>query len=206
MISDNIKELETIFLSYDRILEKFKIQDIKTKSGAEITHKDLRKAIYIMEKKHPTCRWKSQRVRSKRHYILIEGYYWLRYVYFQNEKSQIDADIEFFLMRIKLYEKLLSVASTNLFNNDMYIYELEDFFDRKSRTIEKAIIYMIKSNNKNYRYVVDGKCIISKQGIEWLCKNCFKQKYLELLEIYKMELTEKYIAAGYIYDNYFGKN
>ena len=41
---------------------------------------------------------------------------------------------------------------------------------------------------------------ISKEGIEWLCKNCFKQKYLELLEEYKMDLTEKYILSGYPYD------
>lgn len=46
----------------------------------------------------------------------------------------------------------------------------------------------------------NGKYKISKQGIEWLCKNYFKQKYLELLEKYKMELTEKYIEAGYPYD------
>lgn len=37
-------------------------------------------------------------------------------------------------------------------------------------------------------------------------QNCFKQKYLEILEKYKMELTEEYISKGYIYDNFFGKN
>ena len=49
------------------------------------------------------------------------------------------------------------------------------------------------------------KAKISKEGIEWLCKNCFKQKYLELLEEYKMELTEKYIEAGYPYDVFLTK-
>ena len=48
--------------------------------------------------------------------------------------------------------------------------------------------------------------VITKEGLEWLCKNCFKQKYLELLESYKMNLTEKFIKAGYIYDNFFNKN
>ena len=33
-----------------------------------------------------------------------------------------------------------------------------------------------------------------------------KQKYLELLEEYKMELTEKYIENGYLYDNFLGIN
>ena len=206
MSTDSVKQLETIFLSYDRILEIFDTENIKTKSGKQITHKDLRYAISIMEKKHPTCRWKSQRVRSKRHYILIEGYYWLKFVYFQNETSLVDADIEFFLDLIKQYEKLLSIEPKNLFPDNMYVHELEKYFNRKHRTIEKSIIYMIKSTNKNYRYVDNGKFVISQLGIEWLCKNCFKQKYLELLEKYKMELTEKYIAAGYIYDHYFGRN
>ena len=64
---------------------------------------------------------------------------------------------------------------------------------------------MIKVHS-NYRYVEKDNFIITKEGIEWLCKNCFKQKYLEILENYKMELTEKYIRSGYIYDNFFNKN
>ena len=46
--------------------------------------------------------------------------------------------------------------------------------------------------NSRYRYLKDGKYVISKDDIEWLCKNCFKKKYLEILEDYKMELTKKY--------------
>lgn len=61
---------------------------------------------------------------------------------------------------------------------------------------------MNEATNGIYRYKKDGKYIISKLGIEWLCKNCFKQKYLELLEDYKMELTQKYMDEGYIYDNF----
>ena len=184
--------LDSIFLSYRKILTRLKLLNLKTKNGKEITHKDLRYAIRIMEKKHPYCRWKSEKIRSKRYYILIEGFYWLIYVYFQNEKSQVDADIDFFLKRI--------------FTKDMSIDELVIFFNRKYRTIEKAIIKMIKATDKNYRYRKNGRFIISKEGIEWLCKNCFKQKYLEMLEQYKMELTEQFIEKGYIYDNFFNKN
>ncbi len=53
MITDTEKELEKIFLSYNRILEKLKLLDLKTKSNQEITHKDLRYAIDLMQKKHP---------------------------------------------------------------------------------------------------------------------------------------------------------
>ena len=57
-----------------------------------------------------------------------------------------------------------------------------------------------------YTYCKNSKVIIAKEGIEWLCKNLFKQKYLELLGKRKMELTEKYIEAGYPYDYFFHKN
>ena len=201
----NNYELDNIFLSYDKILFRLNAQKIKTKTKKEITHKDLRYAIQIMQRKHKNCRWKSEKVRSKNSYILIEGYYWLKYVYFNNEKKLIDADIDFFEERIKSYEKLLKVEPKKLFERDMNIEELSYYFNRKYETVEKAIWKMIKVDS-NYRYVANNKIIITKEGIEWLSKKCFEYKYLELLENYKMELTEKYIKAGYIYDNFFQKN
>ena len=201
----NESKLDEVFLSYDKILFRLNIQEIKSKEKKDITHKDLRKAITVMQMKHKNCRWKSEKIRSKNSYILIEGYYWLKYVYFNNEKKLIDADIEFFEERIKSYEKLLKVESKNLFERDMNLEELSRYFKRKYETIEKAIWKMIKANS-NYRYVLKNEFVITKEGIEWLSKKCFKYKYLELLENYKMELTEKYIKAGYIYDNFFEKN
>lgn len=134
---------------------------------------------------------------------MIEGFYWLVYVYFQKEKKQIDADIDFFVERIKQYEKLLKIESKNLFCDDIYQNELEKYCNRKRRSIEIAIKKMLEYNSR-YRYLKDGKYVISKDGIEWLCKNCFKQKYLEILEDYKMELTERYIESGFPYDNFPG--
>lgn len=201
-----INNYDDFFLSYNKILKRLKMLNLKTSNGNVITEHDLRKAIDVMIKKHPTCRWKSEKIKSKRYYILIEGFYWLVYVYFQNEKKQIDADIDFFLLRIKQYEDLLKVNSKNLFEKNMYMSDLEKYFNRKYRTIEKAVIKMLKATDKNNRFKENGKYVISKEGIEWLCKNCFKQKYLEILEKYKMELTELYIQSGKIYDNFFGKN
>ena len=198
----NESKLDEIFLSYDKILYKLNIQNIKTKTGNNITHKDLRYAIQIMQRKHKNCRWKSEKIRSRNSYILIEGYYWLINVYFNNKKKLIDADIEFFKKRIQQYEELLKLESKNLFDKDMKIQELVNYFNKKYETIEKAIWKMLKIHN-NYRYIESDNYIITKEGIEWLCKNCFKQNYLEILESYKMELTEKYIRAGYIYDNFF---
>ena len=201
-----INNYDDFFLSYNKILKRLKMLNLKTSNGNVISEHDLRKAIDVMIKKHPTCRWKSEKIKSKRYYILIEGFYWLVYVYFQNEKKQIDADIDFFLLRIKQYEDLLKVNSKNLFEKNMYMSDLEKYFNRKYRTIEKAVIKMLKATDKNNRFKENGKYVISKEGIEWLCKNCFKQKYLEILEKYKMELTELYIQSGKIYDNFFGKN
>lgn len=201
MTNEN-NELERIFLSCDRILEKLKLQNIKTRRGKEITYNNLKKAISIMEKKHYKCRWK-YKIKDKGCYILTEGYYWLIYVYFQSEKNLIDADIDFFELRIKQYKELLNVNHTNIFIKDMYIFELEEYFNRKIETIKKAISKMQKVTSQNYIYMEDKQYKISRLGIEWLCKNCFKRKYLELLENCKMQLTEKYIEVGYLYDNFF---
>lgn len=202
---DSQNQLDNIFLSYNKILKRLKANNVTTKNNNEITHKDLRLAVSTMLKKHPNCRWKSDKIKSKRYFILIEGYLWIRYVYFQKEKTLIDADIEFFEKRIKEYEKLLNINPKSLFNEDIYVKELDSYFNRSKPTIKRAIYKMIKANT-SYRYIKNNEFVISKEGIKWLSKNCFKQKYLELLEQYKMELTEQYIKAGYIYDNFFNLN
>lgn len=66
--------LDSIFLSYNKILNRFQLLGVTTKYGKEITHEDLRKAIEVMLKKHPTCRWRSEKVKSKKYFILDEGY------------------------------------------------------------------------------------------------------------------------------------
>ena len=65
---------------------------------------------------------------------------------------------------------------------------------------------MCDSGLSEYKSYTDEKVVISCKVVEWICKNVFKQKYLELLEKYKMELTELYIKAGYPYDHFFHRN
>ena len=55
-------------------------------------------------------------------------------------------------------------------------------------------------------FLINNKVVISSKGVEWLSKNVFKKKYLELLRKYKMQLTELYIEKGYIYDKVFVRN
>ena len=203
---DSEKELEKIFLSYNKILLKLKQQGIKTKNNNEITHKDLRQAIDVMLKKHPTCRWRSNKVKSRKFYILEEGYHWLIEVLFQNKNDLIDADIKFFQKRIRLYEDFLKVKPKELFCENIPYLRLEKFFNRKIDTVRKAIEKLEKKYSIKLRYKENNQVYVYSKGIELLCKECFKQKYLEILEDYKMELTEKYIEAGYPYDNFFHRN
>lgn len=207
MYTDSQQTLDSIFLSYNKILNRLHALEITTKHDKEISHMDLRKAIDVMLKKHPTCRWRSEKIRSRKYFVLIEGYYWLTQVYFQKEKSLIDADIDFFKLRIKQYEELLKIEhNENWWNEDMEIKQLCGYFKRKDITVRKAIKKMYDSGLEEYKFLVNNKVVISKEGVEWICKNVFKQKYLELLEQYKMELTELYIEAGYPYDNFFWMN
>ena len=207
MRRDSEQAFDSIFLSYNKILKRFKLIGVTTKCGKEVTHEDLRKAVDVMLKKHPICRWRSEKIRSRKYFILVEGYYWIKFVYFEKEKSLIDADVEFFETRIKVYEHFLKVGhNENWCNEDMDIKQLERYFNRAESSIRKAIKKMCDNGFSNYKYLDNNKVIISRKGVEWISKNVFKQKYLELLEKYKMELTELYIKAGYPYDHFFHRN
>lgn len=207
MWSDSEQVLDSIFLPYNKILKRFHSLGVTTKHEKEISHIDLRKAIDVMIEKHPTCRWRSEKVRNRKYFVLIEGFAWLNQVYFQQEKPLIDADIDFFEDRIRQYEELLKVNhNENWLNKDMDIRQLCEYFNRKDITIRKAIKKMCDSGLGKYKYLINNKVVVASKGVEWICKNVFKQKYLELLEKYKMELTELYIEEGYPYDNFFGRN
>jgi len=202
MITDTEREMDKYFLTYKKILYRFEVLKIKTKSNKNVTYSDLAQACEVMHKKHSLCRWRFMRENNNSYYVLIEGYYWLRYVYFQNNKKMIDADIDFFIERIKQYEDLLHIKPKQLWNEDIYVSELANYFKRTPGTVYNALIKMYKNTGGRYKYTKDNKLVISKLGIEWLCKNCFKHKYLELLEEYKMEFSEKYMEAGFAYDNF----
>lgn len=109
-------------------------------------------------------------------------------------------------MRIGLYEELLGLKPKELFNDNIPYSQIELFFDRKLYTIKRAIRNLENKYSVNLRFKENNRMYVYSKGIELLCKEYFKQKYLEILEDYKMELTEKYIAAGYPYDNFFHKN
>ena len=51
MSSDSEQILDSIFLSYNKILKRLHSLGVTTKHGKEISHTDLRKAINVMLKK-----------------------------------------------------------------------------------------------------------------------------------------------------------
>ena len=75
-------------------------------------------------------------------------------------------------------------------DKDRDIKHLCECFDGKDITIRKTIKKMCDSSFKEYKFLVNDRVVISSKGVEWICKNVFKQKYLELLEKYKMKLTK----------------
>lgn len=205
MSSEDI--FDSIFLSYEKILTRLNLMKATTKAGKKITYTDLKKAINVMVEKHPLCRWRSEKIKSRKYYVLVEGYAWLVNVYFQKKKTLLDADVEFFKNRIKEYEELLKIQDDkNWWNENMNIKQLCEYFNKKDITIRKAIKRMCDNGMGKYKLCIDGKVVISKDGVKWLAKNVFKNKYLELLEKCKMELTEIYVDKGYPYDNFLGRN
>ena len=169
MRSDSEKILDSIFLSYNKIVNKLNSLGKTTKHGKEISHTDLRKAINVMLKKHPTCRWRSEKIESRKYFVLIEGFAWLNQVYFQKKKLLIDADVDFFEDRIRQYEDLLKMKhNENLWNEDMDIKQLCKYFDKKDITVRKAIKKMCESGFGEYKWVVGSKVVISKEGVEWI--------------------------------------
>ena len=64
MYVNSEQALNSVFLSYDKILKKLHLLGLITKHGKEIAELDLRKAIDVMLEKHPTCRWRSEKVEN----------------------------------------------------------------------------------------------------------------------------------------------
>ena len=201
-----------IFMNYKEVLQYFKENNIRTKADKEITHMELRAAIQVMLQKHPSCRWRSEKIKKRYYYLQYEAVIWLRDVYFNNyETDFLDKDIQWFKDRICWYQNSLSNAQIEFPKFDLKIepmtkLELAKFFDKDISVIRKALLKMEKDNSTRDRNYLNGKRYLSVSEIEWLLKNKFKKKYLELLEAYKMQLTEIAKANGSFYDNYFGRN
>jgi len=89
MITSTEMQMDTLYLSYSKILYRFKILNIKTRTGKEITSIDLRRAIEIMIRKHPSCRWKRITKKRNEYNILIEEFIGCNLCIFKIKKSKL---------------------------------------------------------------------------------------------------------------------
>ena len=206
-------------MNYKEILEDFQKRKMKTKNGTEISHNDLRYAVQVMNKKHSSCRWQSEKIK-KRYYItelcfikqMYEGVIWLREVYFSDYDSKlIDKDLMWFKNRIHWYQQQfdnnnIEYPKFQFKINDMTKKELSIYINRSISAIENGLRDYEKDTGENIRKYENGELKINKAAIEWMIKNKFKNKYLQLLEDYKMLLTEIYKKNGGYYDNFLGRN
>lgn len=208
--SEDVRKL--MFMNYKEILSDFNNRGLTTKGGKPITHTDLRKAIQVMQQKHSLCRWRSERIKQRYYYIQYEGVLWLRNVYFNSyDMKFIDKDIKWFKNRIIWYQNQFDKNNIDYpefsFNVDtMNKIQLSRYFDKSISTIENALRMYEKNTSSKDRCYKDGKLQVQSSAVIWLIENQFKYKYIEILEAYKMELTEIFKANGGYYDNYFGRN
>lgn len=208
--SEDVRKL--MFMNYKEIISDFNNRGLTTKGGKPITHTDLRKAIQVMQQKHSLCRWRSERIKQRYYYIQYEGVLWLRNVYFNSYNIKfIDKDIKWFKNRIIWYQNQFDKNNIDYpefsFNIDtMNKIQLSRYFDKSISTIENALRMYEKNTSSKDRCYKDGKLQIQSSAVIWLIENQFKYKYIEILESYKMELTEIFKTNGGYYDNYFGRN
>lgn len=147
-------------------------------------------------KRHPLEPWVQDRIAQNGQrvvYIKLEYVEWLSEVYFNKDKYYLDADIDFFEKQILRLEKELNISHREIKYEDISLKDLREYFGKSKNTIGVAVNRMEKRNVNSYKYIRDGKVMISKEGVKWLNENYFREQYLKELELYKLELQKRKI-------------
>ncbi len=66
MYTDSQQILDSIFLSYNKILIRLHNLGLTTKHGKEISPYGFKKAIEVMIEKHQHEKWRSEKIRSRK--------------------------------------------------------------------------------------------------------------------------------------------
>lgn len=146
-----------------------------------------------MIKRHPYERWIIRKLAQNGErvvYVRVEYVEWLKEVYFSN-KYYLDAEIEFFQKQVLRLEQELNISHYDFNYKDMSLIDLRAYFGKSKNAIGVAVNRMEKRSNKSYKYIKDGKVIISKEGVKWLNEKYFRKQYLKDLEFYKIELQKR---------------
>ncbi len=146
-----------------------------------------------MIKRHPYERWIIKKLaQNGEHvvYVRVEYVEWLREVYF-SDKYYLDAEIEFFEKQVLRLEQELNISHYDFDYKDMFLIDLRKYFGKSKNSIGVAVNRTEKRNNKSYKYIKDGKVMITKEGVKWLNEKYFRKQYLKDLEFYKIELQKR---------------
>ena len=146
-----------------------------------------------MIKRHPYERWIIRKLAQNGErvvYVRLEYVEWLKEVYFSN-KYYLDAEIEFFQKQVLRLEQELNISHYDFNYKDMSLVDLRKYFGKSKNAIGVSVNRMEKRNNKSYKYIKDGKVMVSKEGVKWLNEKYFRKQYLKDLEFYKIELQKR---------------
>lgn len=146
-----------------------------------------------MIKRHPYERWIIRKLAQNGErvvYVRVEYVEWLKEVYFSN-KYYLDAEIEFFQKQVLRLEQELNISHYDFNYKDMSLVDLREYFGKSKNAIGVAVNRMEKRNSKSYKYIKDGKVMVSKEGVKWLNEKYFRKQYLKDLEFYKIELQKR---------------
>ena len=170
-------------------IEKWQVQ-----RDLNLTEVQLEEVIRRAGRRHPMEDWVHLRVSGNGdvvEYLKLEFVYWLKEVYFNKEKFYLDLEIEFFEKQIKRLESELNISPYEFKYEDTSLKDLRSYFNKSKNAIGRAVNEMKMQTNLSYKYLKDGRVMITKEGVKWLAEKYFRKAYLKDLELYKLELQER---------------
>lgn len=156
-----------------------------------MSEKQYKRLVKRLERRYPNERWIDEDFAQNGErvvYLKLELVEWIEEVYFNSNLFYLDAEINFFRKRILRLEDELNFLHNEFEYKDISLYDLRSHFNRSKNAIGIAVNRMEKRNDKSFKYIKDGKAIISKEDVKWLSENYFRKDYLKKLEFYKLEL------------------
>lgn len=169
--------------------EKWRVQ-----KNFGLSDKELKTIIKNVGRRHPLERWVINRIANngeKVTYFKMEFVDWLENVYLKDGNNfYLDLEIDFFKKHISRLEKELNISPREVQYKDMSLNEMKGYFGISDNAAKLAFKRMNKKTNNKYRYIKDGKAMITNEGIRWITENYFRRAYLKDLEMYKLELQK----------------
>lgn len=163
----------------------------RVKQKFNMSERQYQRLVKRIDKRHPNERWISEYIAQNGErvvYLKLEFVEWIEEVYFNNNIFYLDAEIYFFRKQILRLENELYFTHNEFEYEDISLKDLRGYFNKSKSTIGVAVNRMEKRTNKSFKFIKDGRVIISKEGVKWLSENYFRKDYLKKLEFYKLEL------------------